>query len=168
MAARLTDKKKKKIIADYIECGNYSATAKKNKVSDNTVRNIVKANPDISEKCEQKRKQNTVDMLKYMESKKKQAQIVLDAYITALADPEKISGAKLSDVATAMGIVIDKFINNPMKHEMDRQKMEIELLKLENQLKNSQGTEETKDNFMDALDAAAEKTWSESGNDNVD
>ena len=30
MAAHLTDKQKKKIIADYLECGSYRATADKN------------------------------------------------------------------------------------------------------------------------------------------
>lgn len=38
VAARLTDEQKKKIIADYVESGIYSATAKKNGVSVNTVK----------------------------------------------------------------------------------------------------------------------------------
>ena len=38
MAARLTDKQKKEIIADYVESGSYRATAKKFGVSDNTVK----------------------------------------------------------------------------------------------------------------------------------
>ena len=41
MAARLTDKQKKEIIADYVECGSYNATAKKNGVSVNTDRKSV-------------------------------------------------------------------------------------------------------------------------------
>ena len=73
MAARLTDRQKKKIIADYVELGSYSAAAKKNGVSDNTVRNIVRGNSDISRKCERKKEQNTADMLAYMDSRKEQA-----------------------------------------------------------------------------------------------
>lgn len=38
MAARLTDKQKKKIIADYVQLGSYNATAKVNGVSLNTVK----------------------------------------------------------------------------------------------------------------------------------
>lgn len=94
-----------------------------------------------------------------MESRKEQTKEVLDTYIKALADPEKIDAAKLSEVATAMGIVIDKFINNPMKHQIDKQKLEIELLKLESQIKDNQPEEEAEDNFLDALNASAEEVW---------
>lgn len=86
---------------------------------------------------------------------------MLDAYIKALADPEKIDAAKLSEVATAMGIVIDKFINNPMKHQIDKQKLEIELLKLESQIKDNQPDEQAEDNFLDALNASAVEMWEE-------
>ena len=44
MASRLTDKQKKKIIADYVESGSYRATAKKFGVSKSTV------HKDITEK----------------------------------------------------------------------------------------------------------------------
>ena len=37
MAARLTDKQKKKIIADYVQLGSYNAVAKKHKIADSTV-----------------------------------------------------------------------------------------------------------------------------------
>lgn len=37
MAARLTDKQKK-IVADYLELGSYNAVAKKNNVSNHTVK----------------------------------------------------------------------------------------------------------------------------------
>ncbi len=162
MAARLTDKQKKEIIADYVESGSYRATAKKFGVSDNTVKKICNENAQIAQKCAEKRKQNTADILDYMESRKEKAKDVLDAYIEALKKPEKIQAAKLSEIATAMGIVIDKFINNPMKHQLDRQKLEIELLKLESQVKDSQPEEEAEDNFMDALNGTAAEVWEES------
>lgn len=104
MAARLTDKQKKKIIADYTENGSYRKTAKQNNVSATTVKNIVLKDSESVQKCAQKKKQNTLDMLAYMDSRKEQAKEVLDAYIKALVDPEKIGSAKLSEVAIAMGI----------------------------------------------------------------
>lgn len=162
MAARLTDKQKKKIIADYVESGSYRATAKKFGVSAMTVRSVCTDNPETVQKCAQKREQNTAEILDYMDSRKEQAKMVLDAYIKALKDPGKIEAAKLSEIATAMGIVIDKFINNPMKHQLDKQKLEIELLKLESQIKDSQPEEEAEDNFMDALNAAADDVWEDS------
>ena len=66
MAARLTDKQKKKIIADYVQLGSYNATAKVNGVSLNTVKKIVQGNADIAEMCNQKKEQNTADILDYM------------------------------------------------------------------------------------------------------
>ena len=51
-------------------------------------------------------------MLKYMDSRKKQAQSVIDKYLAALENPEKIEKAKLSEIATALGIVVDKFTKN--------------------------------------------------------
>lgn len=112
MAARLTDADRKKIIADYVECGSYNATAKNNGVSVNTVKRIVNENANIAQKCKQKKEQNTLDMLAYMDSRKERAQGVIDDYLKALANPEKIASAKLSEIATALGIVVDKFTKN--------------------------------------------------------
>lgn len=112
MAARLTDKQKKKIIADYMENGSYRATARMNGVSDDTVRRVVLSDDEILQKAAQKKEQNTMDMLAYMDSRKEQAQGVIDDYLKALANPEKIEAAKLSEIATALGIVVDKFTKN--------------------------------------------------------
>ncbi|WP_281513504.1 hypothetical protein [Bacteroides acidifaciens] len=126
MAARLTDKQKKKIIADYTELDSYRATAKKNKVSTDTVKRIVLADEEIVQKATQKKEQNTMDMLAYMDSRKEQAQGVIDDYLKALANPAKIEAAKLSEIATALGIVIDKFTKN----------VPAEVSSIEQQLKN--------------------------------
>lgn len=112
MAARLTDKQKKKIIADYVQLGSYNAAAKANGVSLNTVKKIVQGNADIAEMCNQKREENTAEMLAFMDSRKGEAQNVIDAYLKALADPEKLENASLSQIATALGIVVDKFTKN--------------------------------------------------------
>ena len=112
MAARLTDKQKKKIIADYIESGSYNATAKKFGISESTVRRLCKREPEITKKAEQKKEQNTLDMLAYMDSRKDKAQKVIDDYLDALSSEEKIKNAKLSEIATALGIVVDKFTKN--------------------------------------------------------
>lgn len=56
MASRLTDKQKKKIIADYVESGSYRATAKKFGVSDNTVKNICAKSADIGAEVQHKKK----------------------------------------------------------------------------------------------------------------
>ena len=70
MAARLTDRQKKKIIADYVQLGSYNAVSKINGVSATTVKNIVLKSADFVEKCEQKKDENTADILAYMDSQK--------------------------------------------------------------------------------------------------
>lgn len=117
MASRLTDKQKKDIIADYVETGSYNATAKKFGVALNTVKKICTQNADIAQKCKQKKEQNTADMLAYMDSRKEQAQGIIDKYLEKLADPEKLESATISQIATAMGIVVDKFMDNTKKGE---------------------------------------------------
>ncbi len=70
MAARLTDRQKKKIVADYLETESYNATAKKNGVCGQTVRRIVEESQGITEKLKQKKNENTADVLAYMESQR--------------------------------------------------------------------------------------------------
>ena len=55
MAARLTDKRRKKIVADYLELGSYRATGRKNNVSAGTVKRIVEECDDIEQKVSQKK-----------------------------------------------------------------------------------------------------------------
>ena len=108
-AQRLTDKQRKKIIADYVQCQNYRAVAKQNGVSPNTVRKIVASSPDTEQKCTVKKEQNTQDMLSYMESKKERVQEIIDVYLGVLTDPEKLEGATLQQITTALGTLIDKW-----------------------------------------------------------
>lgn len=128
MAARLTDKQKKKIVADYVESGNYRATARKNGVATDTVKRIVLADGQIVQKAMQKKDQNTLDMLEYMDSRKNEAQAVIDKYLKALADPEKLEDASLSQIATALGIVVDKFTKSTVSGENSLSKLD-EVLK---------------------------------------
>ena len=51
----LTDRQKKKIIADYLQTESYRATARLNKVSDRTVKRIVQQDVDFAQKAAQKK-----------------------------------------------------------------------------------------------------------------
>lgn len=123
MAARLTDKQKKKIIADYVEFGSYNAVAKIHGVSRQTVKNIVSTDAEIGQKLQQKKEQNTADILSHMESQKADVIKVLDEYITAMRDPVKIKRAGVVQLATALGIVIDKYTMTA-KNEQALQKLD--------------------------------------------
>lgn len=109
MAARLTDKQKKKIIADYVQLGSYNATAKANGVSLNTVKKIVQENADIAEMCNQKKGQNTKDILAYMDSKRDIVCEILGKGLKVLNDEKKLKEATPAQITTAMGTLIDKW-----------------------------------------------------------
>lgn len=109
MAARLTDKQKKKIVADYLETGSYNATAEKNGVCGHTVKRIVAECPEISEKLEQKKEENTADILAYMESKRGVVCEIIEKGLAALNDPEKLAEASPAQITTALGTLIDKW-----------------------------------------------------------
>lgn len=109
MAARLTDKQKKKIVADYLETGSYNATAEKNGVCGHTVKRIVVECPEISEKLEQKKEENTADILAYMESKRGVVCEIIEKGLAALNDPEKLADASPAQITTALGTLIDKW-----------------------------------------------------------
>ena len=108
-AKRLTDRQKKKIIADYAQLQSYARTAKLNDVAESTVRKIVKDNPKCADLCALKKEQNTQDMLSYLGSKRGEAQDLLGLYLQAMADPDKIAEATLPQLSTAFGTIVDKF-----------------------------------------------------------
>lgn len=112
MAARITDKQKKKIVADYLETESYNATAKLNGVADTTVKRVVEDCRDFKKKAEQKKKQNTLDMLAFMDSRKGKMQEAIDIHLKYLTDSDKISEAGLSQIATSFGIIVDKATKN--------------------------------------------------------
>ena len=106
MAARLTDKQKKRIIADYVELGSYNATAKAHGVSLNTVKKIVKNNAEIAEMYDRKKEQNTLDMLAFMDSRKEKIQSVIDLLLEEM--PNKINKASLVQCGTVYGILVQR------------------------------------------------------------
>lgn len=109
MAARLTDKKKKKIIADYLETESYNATAKKNGVCGQTVRRVVEESNGITENLKRKKEENTADILAYMESQRKVVCEIIGKGLAELNKPEKLALATPAQITTALGTLIDKW-----------------------------------------------------------
>lgn len=126
MAARLTDKQKKKIIADYVELGSYNATAKANGISKDTVKRIVLDCEDIAQKTQQKKEENTAAVLEYMEGKKGVVCEIIGKGLEALNSPEKLAEANPSQITTALGTLIDKFaVGEKDRPHMDTGPFEI-------------------------------------------
>ena len=126
MAARLTDKQKKKIVADYLELGSYNATAKRNGVSDTTVKRIIVESGEIAEKLEQKKAENTADILAYMESKRGVVCEIIEKGLAALNNPDKLSEASPAQITTALGTLIDKWADIKSMDEKDKVKVIID------------------------------------------
>ena len=131
MAKHLTDKQKKKIIADYATLGNYSAVARKHKVSRNTVKTVVMADTETAEKCHQKKDQNTADILQFMDTQKEDVCSLISLYLKEMKDPRRLSRASVQSLATSLGIVIDKFTGTAA--ELEKLKAEIAKLRGEQQ-----------------------------------
>lgn len=123
MAARLTDRQKKKIVADYVEMGSYNAVARKHQVAVSTVKRVCERCTETKQKAIQKKEQNTADILSYMEGQKDEVIKVLDEYLAAMRDPAKIKRAGVVQLATALGIVIDKYTMTA-KNEQAMQKLD--------------------------------------------
>lgn len=109
---KLTDKQKKKIIADFVETNNASETARMNKVTEYTVRKLCKDdnNKDIKEKIEQKKVENTKSMLEMITETNNKRLQVISKLVNAIDDKaEKIDAfTNVKDLASAYGIMIDK------------------------------------------------------------
>lgn len=107
---KLTDKQKKKIIADYVENQNYSETARMNNVSDVTVRSIVSKDEETLKKLEQKKVENTETMLEMITKTNSKRLNVIAKIVSAIDDKvEKIDAfTNVKDLASAYGILIDK------------------------------------------------------------
>ena len=123
MAARLTDKQKKKIVADYLETGSYRATARQNRIADGTVKRIVLECSDIEQKVAQKKEENTADILAYMESQKELVCEIIGKGLAALNDPEKLAEATPAQITTALGTLIDKWTD--IKGEGKEDKVQV-------------------------------------------
>lgn len=109
VAARLTDKQKKKIVADYVQLGSYNAVSKIHGVSATTVKNIVLKSADIVKKCEEKKEQNTADILDYMEGQRNDVCKVLGICLSELKKAERYEKTPPQQIATTMAILIDKY-----------------------------------------------------------
>ena len=130
--AKFTDLEKKNIIADYVDCQNYSQVAKKYNVSVEAIRRIVKEDKDIVKKLETKKAENTQSTIEYMqtqhETKKRILDKILKAIETKAEDVDMFTNIK--DLATAYGIILDKELK-VLELQRSKSEMENELTKLD-------------------------------------
>lgn len=107
---KLTDKEKKQIIAEYVDCQNFREVARLHNKSVNTIRNVVYADKDIEKKLTQKSNENTKDILTYMDEQSLRIQEVLNSLLAGIEKKAvKLTDKdSIKDLATAYGIILDK------------------------------------------------------------
>lgn len=110
--AKLTDKQRKKIIAESVNGSSIRALAAKYKVSTTTIQRVLKSDAELTQKVAQKKAENTASVLAFMDSKKNDVCGLIDKFLSAMGDDEKLAAATVNQLATAMGIVIDKYTAN--------------------------------------------------------
>lgn len=121
MAARLTDKKKKEIIADYIQLGSYNAVAKLHGVSKDTVKRVVQSCEDFAQKAQQKKEENTADILAFMEKNKDKVCSIIDLYLDELLNVRQFEKVTPNQLTTAIGTLIDKWTaTKDMSNDKDK------------------------------------------------
>lgn len=105
-----SDKLRKQIVADYIECNNYSEVARKYNLSVETIRRYVKDDEDFVKKSEAKKIENTQSTIEYMQTQHETKKRILDKILKAIEDKsENIDMfTNIKDLATAYGIILDK------------------------------------------------------------
>ena len=127
---KLTDKQKKKIIADYVENNNYSETARMNgNISPNTVKAVVKGNKEVAEKCKQKKEENTKSMLEMISKTNEKRLSAISKLVDAIDDKaEKVDQfTSVRDLASAYGVMIDKELKfaEMQKLNLDKNKPQV-------------------------------------------
>ena len=106
---RIEQERRMKILADYTLEGSYRAAARKNGVSPDTVRRIVRENPDMVKVADTQKTARARDLMSYMQGKADTVCDIIDNGLGVLSDPERMKEAKLRDIATMMAILIDKW-----------------------------------------------------------
>lgn len=106
---KIEQERRMKILADYTLEGSYRAAARKNGVSPDTVRRIVRENPDMAKVADTQKNARARDLMSYMQGKADTVCDIIDNGLGVLSDPERMKEAKLRDIATMMAILIDKW-----------------------------------------------------------
>jgi len=135
--AKLTDSEKQKIVADYVETQNYSETGRMNNVSDKTVKRVIDSVPDVVEKVELKKEENTKDILEYMDKIYDKQKSIIDLSLNAieekLKNPDMFTNVK--DIATVYGVIFDKALKyKEMKQKRIGGEGEIKKIQIINDL----------------------------------
>ena len=132
MAKKKTDKEIKEIIAYYLDCNNYSETARKFGMSDTGVKKLIdrESNKESTKLLEEKKNNNTQEVIQDMDDRKETVKRVLGKLLDGIES--KIDNVdmftSIRDIAMAYGTLIDKEFK---RQELELKKKELALMEKE-------------------------------------
>lgn len=106
---KLSDLERKKIVADSASGLSNVDVAKMNNVSEGTVRNVLKSSAEFARLYEQKKEENTRDVVQQLYDRSNKVLQIVENGLESLLDPEKFNRASAQSIATTIGILIDKY-----------------------------------------------------------
>ena len=107
--AKLTTTQKNQIIIEAAEGITIQEQVRKYGVSYTTIKRVRRSDPPLNEAAEKRVIATRDSIIEHMEKLRPEINTLLDEYIQELHDPEKRKNATLVQLATTMGILIDKF-----------------------------------------------------------
>lgn len=110
--AKLNDRQKKFIIAEHIEGTSIRALAKKYKVSATTIQRVIHSDTDYAQKVADKKEANAQEVIAHMDAQKETVCTLIDRLLEEMGSSDKMKDSSLVQLATTMGILIDKFTVN--------------------------------------------------------
>ncbi len=157
MAKPKTDKEQKEIVAYFLECNNYSETARKFGMSDTGVRKIIKRNAgtESTKQLEEKKNNNTKEVIKDMDDRKETVKRLLGKLLKNIEDKcDNVDMfTSIRDLAMAYGTIVDK--------EFKRQELELKKKELELQAKELEGDENLNGSIIQAITGNMSSIWND-------
>ena len=132
MAKKKTDKEIKEIIAYYLDCNNYSETARKFGMSDTGVKKLIdrESNKESTKLLEEKKNNNTQEIMQDMDDRKETVKRLLGKLLKGIEDKcDNIDMfTNIRDLAMAYGTIVDKEFK---RQELELKKKELALMEKE-------------------------------------
>lgn len=121
--AKLTDRQRKQIIAEYVGGGiSQRELAQRYQVTQKTISTILNTE-ELRQKVSQKKEENTRSMLEFLESRREKAQSIIDKILDASTDDlEEVS---FRDKMGAIKILSEVFAAKGEEHKEDTSVTEI-------------------------------------------
>ena len=108
--AKLSDRQRKQIITDRVNGMSLRKIGAKYGVAETTIRRVLKSDPKTAQRVAAKKEEHVQDMFAFMDDQKGSVQEFIQLGLAAMKDETKLKKAGVQSIATAIGIVLDKYL----------------------------------------------------------